>query len=362
MKIYRLHHVAFAALIAASSFASGCAGAADSPEDSAEADVKKKVKPDAGNGGFELRAPRWSTADFQGKYLFDGSQVAVGGRVERSPGDFDLKLESSSYSGRTGVNVVAGTFTNMKATGLRIRFNEAVTLGYAPLQIAADALNSHARESLPSGGVWRTSPTGAGIFVLPGSMHVMSFADLQEQIVPIAEGELKEIVLPTARVSVALDAYDPAFPDASTCAHAELTGGGQVDPFRFGNISFSRDRRNLRAADGTPTAASYVVPAGPNAPADLMSVLGTSQRQMTASGGSYRFALNRLEVEDVEVKKADGTKVLVRGTVQLATGNRVFCTSNTKVGVDLPDGTYVVTSTANGPNGPVRHVETVTFP
>jgi len=75
--------------------------------------------------------------------------------------------------------------------------------------------------------------------------------------------------------------------------------------------------------------------------------------------------MNRLEVDHIAVTRPDGTTQMVAGTFAVERKNntgafaKILGTEPTHTGVDLPDGTYRVTSMA--PNAPTQ-VTTVTFP
>jgi hypothetical protein len=86
-------------------------------------------------------------------------------------------------------------------------------------------------------------------------------------------------------------------------------------------------------------------------------------------GDVKHFALNRLELDDVEVASAGGGTTKKRGTARIEVKKgtawasmECLSTVSTSTGIDLPDGTYRITSTATGANGPVTSTEEVSFP
>ena len=194
------------------------------------------------------------------------------------------------------------------------------------------------------------------MFVLPGTFRVRSSAEGVDRTAVVAAGQLGEVVLPIARVNVAGDAYDPTYPTTTSCTPPSVAVGAP---------SFQQSFL-VRRADGTIDPTTYVVPQGVAAPATL-NTYGLLTVIPTAAGATHTFTLNRLEVDDVEVNTAGGGTAIVKGTftIQSKVGaelSMLGCTFPTHTGVDLPDGTYVVTTTASSASGAVRHVEEISFP
>ncbi|MBL8607174.1 MAG: hypothetical protein JNL38_07630, partial [Myxococcales bacterium] len=355
-----------ALLVALPLVALGCAADEDRSDDadSSESDVKKKIKPKGGNGAFDLQKPAWSTEGFAGDHRFGGSFVAPGGRVERVPGSYGLTLGGQALAvggraatqSRDGYAIGAGVILQQKASGLRVRFAEPVTLGRAYVTLSGRA-NGIGDGYLDPDGSWRSRADGANMFVLPGALRVRSTADGVDRALTIAEGELAEVVLPTARVNVVGDDIDPAYPTVN---------GSCTAPFVRVGAPNADQTFSVRRADGAFDPTTYVVPQGAAAPATLHTY-GIVTVLPTVAGSTHTFTLNRLEVDDVEVNTADGGTAIVRGsfTIQRKVGAELTtlgCTFPTHSGVDLPDGAYVVTTTAASASGPVRHVEEISFP
>lgn len=369
MRTARFAAPSLALLVALPLLALGCAEGGDDGDDadSSESDVKKKVKPKGGNGAFDLLKPAWSTDGFGGQHQFGGSNVALGGRVERVPGAYALTLggqDLAAGDGRAlaqakgGYAIAAGTVVQQKAAGLRVRFAEPVTLGRAFISVGDAAAPLGATEGyLSQDGPWRRRPNGASWFVLPATFRVRSSAEGGAGVmIAVAEGELGEVVLPIARVNVVGDDYDPAYPTFSGCTEPRVLVGAEAH----------RESFPVRHPDGTVDPTTYVVPQGAGASA-VLDTYGVATKIPTVAGATHTFTLNRLEVDDVEVNSAAGGTVIVKGkfTVQRKVGAELTplsCAFPTHTGVDLPDGTYVVTTTAAGASGPVTHVEEVSFP
>jgi hypothetical protein len=172
----------------------------------------------------------------------------------------------------------------------------------------------------------------------------------------VTEGALKEVVLPTSRVSLAIDAYDPAYPTPTNCGATYVRAGAQ---------SYTATAL-VRKQDGSPNA-SFVVPQGTRAPV-AVNAYGIEVAQATVAGQTHSFTLNRLEIDDVEVAQAGGGSQLVKGTVTIGRKNadgtftNLNCNFPTHSGLDLPDGTYRVASRAQSASGVVTSTEDVTFP
>lgn len=344
------------ATLAAQSVA--CVASNDDDASSEDSEIKKKVKPKGGNGAFDLLKPSFASG-FVGQLNFDGSSMALGERREKVPGNYNLQLVGASTGdGQTMaqtevIAITAGSVTARTPGGLRVRFAEPVTLGGArvvltPTQGYVGFLNAAAP--------WQSAANGAQMLALAGKVVVSPATETTTLDAIVAEGAVKEVVLPTARVKVALDAYDAAYPNPANCSAAYVRAGAwgyQASAY-------------VRNANGTPNA-SFVVPQGSRADVAVV-VYGFETKQPTVAGGTNTFTLNRLEVDHVEVAQSGGGTQMVPGTYTLARKNadgtftQLNCTAPTQTGVDLPDGTYRVTSSARGASGTVTSTEEVSFP
>jgi hypothetical protein len=339
-----------------------CASPTDDDGENAESqegDIKKKVKPKGGNGAFDLVAPGFATTGFVGAFTFDGTTIKAGDRSEKVPGSYVLQSVQTDFGNGYPMNqqlttaITAGAITKHQLGGLRIRFAEPVTLGSARVELAPERGNAGA---LNAGAPWQASATGASMLVLAGKVGVTPATETTRIDHVVAEGALKDVVLPTARVSLGIDAYDPAYPTPTNCTATYVRAGAQ---------SYTATAP-VRKADGTPNA-SFVVPQGTRAPV-AVNAYGIEVAQATVSGQTHTFTLNRLEIDDVEVVQAGGGSQLVKGTVTIGRQNadgtftNLNCNFPTHSGIDLPDGTYRVASRAQSASGVVTSTEDVTFP
>jgi hypothetical protein len=339
-----------------------CAAPSDDGGENAESqegDIKKKVKPKGGNGAFDLLAPGFAVASFSGAFSFDNASMKAGDRSEKVPGSYWLQAVQTDFAdGRTmnqqlSMVVTAGAITKHQLGGLRIRFAEPVTLGSSRVDLSPERGTPG---YLNAGAPWQAAATGASMLVLAGKVVVDSGAEAARVDAVVAEGALKEIVLPTSRVALLVDAYDPAYPTPTNCSATYVRAGAQSYPATA----------LVRKQDGSPNA-SFVVPQGARAPVAI-NAYGIEVAQATVSGQTHTFTLNRLEIDDVEVVQAGGGSQMVKGTVTIGRKNpdgnftNLNCNFPTHSGIDLPDGTYRVASRAQSASGVVTSTEDVTFP
>jgi hypothetical protein len=339
-----------------------CASSTDGSGENAESqdgDLKKKVKPKGGNGALDLIAPGFNAAGFAGTFTFDNATIKAGDRSEKVPGTYSLQSQAGYYGDGYLMNqelpivVTAGAITKQQLGGLRIRFAEPVTLGSTRVDLVPERGSAGL---LREGAPWQSAANGASLLALAGRVGVTSAADPTRTDAVVTEGALKELVLPTARVALLVDAYDPAYPTAPSCTPTYV---------RAGAMSFTATA-SVRKADGSANA-SFVVPQGSRAPVTL-DAYGIQVAQATLAGQTNTFTLNRLEVDDVEVAQAGGGAQLVKGTFTVGRKNpdgsftNLNCTFPTHAGLDVPDGTYRVTSRAQSASGVVTSTEDVTFP
>ncbi|MFO0667267.1 MAG: hypothetical protein U0174_25175 [Polyangiaceae bacterium] len=357
--VYALCLVASVAPLAA------CAASADSEEqtDNAEGEIKKKVKPRGGNGAFDLAKPTWSTAGAVSSYAFDNRDVALDSRTEKVPGSYTLMTRvvgMDNSSGQTmgqlfdNVVITAGNVVTRTATGLRVRFDKPLTLGGSRYEMTPT--NGGTAGWLATRGAWSRRADGVLLFVAPGKIQVRSSADNGPTDLVLPEGKLTEVVLPTAKLEVQLDAYDAAYPTPTTCA----------PPYVYGGAPGEQETREVRDQNGVPMTVA-IVPHGTRTTVALRSY-GIIKTIPTVAGQTSSFMLNRLEVDDVEVSTAGGGTQLVKGTYSVeykdgANWRNLECGNfPTHSGIDIPDGTYRVTSRANSASGVVTHTEEVSFP
>ncbi|MFO0662980.1 MAG: hypothetical protein U0174_03460 [Polyangiaceae bacterium] len=340
-----------------------CGGASEEEDaDSSESEVRKRVKPKGGMGAFDLAKPTWNPAGIVGDYSFAGKSMPVDSRREQVPGTFGFILRSGVDDGIQSmdqlleeVKIVGGQVETRKPTGLRVRFAEVPTLGKRVHWALGAGLPIKSSGYVYGDGAW--AKTSALLYVPPGPIFVLSDIDAAPTEITAPEGKLTELVLPTTRVSVDLDSYDPDYPSPSSACDAVpaiIVGSGAA-----------LDTARVRNAGGS--LKTMVVPHGSKATVKL-NAYGIVSEKPTVAGGTVSFLLNRLEVDDVEVSLSGGGTQLTRGqySVEVKDGNtyrRLECGSfPTHTGIDLPDGTYRVSTWAEGPSGTIRHVEEVSFP
>ncbi len=339
-----------------------CATNTDEPAEDAESqdnDLKKKVKPKGGNGAFDLVAPTFNATGFAGTFRFDNAALKPGERSEKVPGTYILQAMADSItdgqamSNQLSFAITAGAVTKHQLGGLRVRFSAPVTLGNTQVDLRSDAGGTG---YLYAGRPWQTSATGAGFLVLSGKIGVTPATEGVKTDIVVAENKLEEVVLPTSKVNLLVDAYDPDYPTPPGCTATSVMGGAQ------GYTASS----SVRKADGSPNA-SFVVPTGSRAPVSI-NAYGIVVSQTTAPAGTNTFQLNRLEIDDVEVAQAGGGTQFVKGTVTMSRKNAdgsftgFNCSFPTHSGIDIPDGTYRVVSRAQSASGVVTSTEDVTFP
>jgi hypothetical protein len=339
-----------------------CASPTEGADDGAESqdgELKKKVKPKGGNGAFDLVAPGFDATGFAGTFSFDGTPIRPGDRSEKVPGAYWLQLQGTNFQHGVLMNqqlwvpIAAGAIAKQQLGGLRVRFAEPVTLGGARVSFSPE--QGASAGYLNAGAPWQSSPTGASMLTLAGKVNVAPATGNAGINAVVAAGALTDLVLPTSRVALLVDAYDATYPTPA-CAQTLVRGGAQ-------GYTATATARNL---DGSPNAA-FVVPQGPAAPV-AVNAFGVEVSQATVAGQTHTFTLNRLEIDDVEVARAGGPSQLVKGTVTVSykRADGVFvglnCSFPTHSGIDLPDGVYRVASRADTPSGVVTSTEDVTFP
>lgn len=384
-------------VLSASSLAglAGCASES-APEEhvgAGEDAVRRRVNPRNGNGALEIDGMGWDAAAASGAYSIAGDTViAIGGRVERVPGSYRFEASGGSDFGvqpglRTSdaVALQLGQVVVRKPAAVRVRYAEPISLGSALVTVKEVGVNSGTLTlddamSRPTATTvpWSQRALGYASVVVGGhTLEAQSSAgsvdasgDAGTRRLTIADGELKEFVLPTARVQLAVDSYDASYPTPTTCEQTKLFVVGTERGVAADNINSVFVRR----ADGTPESRTFVVPQGPNQFLTLQSYGVEGLRIATGAGRvTHTLTLNRLEVNDVEMVAVNGASTFVKGTYKVerkrlvgpaasVTWDVLNCRFPTHTGIDLADGTYRVTSTATTAQGTITHVEELSFP
>lgn len=323
-----------------------------------EADIRKRINPSSGTAAFELKKPAWYTASFVSEFTFDGLRAEFGKRYERAPGEYPLAsgvLVSPSIYGGFGmrarsmdmqVPLELGMISIYEPAGMVIKYDRPINAGKN--LVVGKRQNLKVIELNES--ELKANPDGYSVAMLDGRYEVESSAH-EKQTFDFAEGEKKDLLLPTASLDFTFETIDPDFPGTSTC----LT------------VTYAAENRAVaRLTDALRVARdnTHVVPAGSFAHLRV-NACGQSEVVDLPPGAAHTLTLHRLEVNDLDIVDPDGQHRIVRGRFsverKLEDGTWVSVLSNqpTHTGVDVTDGTYRVTSTA--PNAP-PHVQEITFP
>lgn len=327
---------------------------------SGESDLKKKVTPTGGNGAFDLLAPTFDATGFAGTFTFAGAALAPGERSERVPGTYELHSQPGPFLDGTLMHqglsyaISAGVIAQNTLGGLRVRFAEPVTLGSATVSIRPTAFGEAG--TLSPTGPWAASRNGASMLALAGTLVVTTDTDPTMTTSEIAQGTLKEVVLPTARLALRVDAVDAAYPTPTSCTPPYVNAGG----------ASSHAGWFVRGPTGEATGP-FIVPQGGLAPLTL-SAYGIRIVVPTVSQMTHSIVLNRLEIDDVQVAHAASGSTSAKGTVIVTRKNAdgsftiLNCVFPTHSGIDLPDGEYLLTSSAQTAAGLITSTQSVSFP
>jgi len=328
-----------------------CTAAEEDTTEADESEIRRRVDPNGNTqaGKFELVAPTWSLSGASlARMTFGGKPISVGGGVDVAPGSNAWTLDARDADDivvaaqQTSVAITNGTTVRRTLAGVRVRYDQPLTFGMAKIELPPATLNPP--------GLWRKSPTGIVVTMLPTAGQWSSSAMSGRRPFGVAEGQLFEIVLPTTQLQVTVDTIDPAFPTPSTCELPKVTAGGKG----------ATDWRQGRQQETGLALKPQVVPSGDLAPV-VLETYGIKVSFPTANVPAITLVLNRLEVNDVRV---DGTLVPGTFTVSRQNSNGAWeelkCSApyKTHIGLDVPDGTYRVVSRAGG----ITHTETVSFP
>lgn len=330
-----------------------CASPSTDGTQADDSDLKTKVQPTGGNGALDLLAPEGADSQFTGQFLLnDREWFAPGERKEKVPGTYTLSNRELNL--RQTVEIKTGEISKYTLGGVRVQYAEPrPTLGDADVKLVSSTYGgTGAALSWVS-----QSPNGLAMYTLEGGIRVTTAADATPIAFTAAQGVIKDIVLPTAKVVLQLDSYDATYPTPS-CMGAYVSAGAG----NYVQLSEVRDKSGA--------ATTWIVPRGSEAPVRLFA-FGNKQfavdTKPTVSGATITFALNRVEVDDVDVSKAEGGTEKVKGKVKLykktSTGSvLVGCEFPTQSGIDVPGGSYTVRSTAHTASGDVVHEAELTLP
>lgn len=362
----------------------GCSAIAEDSED-ASSDLKHKTNP-KGSGGFgalKIEKPDWLDASFNARFdvykaggftLFNGNpnapdfSLAPGASKDLTPGAYDIHLiprELVTRQGQFGVlalssgpiTVASGATTSFSPAGVKIEADRPI-VWREPIFAAEVMARSKAVVGITAGQLF--SPEDASVLKLyfdkgkavgglltaqPG-YHAYTIGSA-DQAITVEAGKLT--TLPTVKTksfAVDLDPIDPSFPDAASSCVALREGKEFSEP--------------VRALDVFKRA---VVPESFDV---KLWAFGVVEAQPKIEGGVHRFVLNRVELDGVVVggsRMPGRAKVEwkgVGGYVQLGCGiDKDFPTGT---GIDLPAGTYRITTSASTPSGVFSDTEELTLP
>lgn len=393
--------LALLTIFAACASTVGCAEpdeASSDDESTAESELTKRTKPKAGMGGVLVEKPAWLDDGFAGEIKVADSRSAQratpGTILDLVPGSYEVYFKPKGlvdsvntsdgtwsvfghlWRKQTGSLAVAQVWKVIPA-GLRIELDRPLVWKY-PVTLATISVPQPAVVKIHDQRYSRTlTHSQAGPIyaaydydrlaisaeeiaagakrldrIFPAETYSVQLGALgTKNPVALTEGNLTKLTVKTLSYAIDADPIDPAFPNAmAQCVTIE--SDGLKEP--------------ARALDAFKTA---VLPE--NQPVKVKA-FGLDVPGKVV-GNVKRFPLNRLELDDVEVAAAGGGTTNVQGKVRievksgsvwspLVCGSSQAATFLTRTGVDLPDGTYRVTSTAMGANGPVTSTEEVSFP
>jgi hypothetical protein len=352
----RLSHTSRAlGLLVLASVAACTAPTEDTGSD--ESDIRKRINPSSGSAAFELKKPAWYTDAFLSEFTFAGSRAELGKRYERAPGEYPLVsgilylptyygFGTRQYSMQMQVPLELGMISIYEPAGLVIKYDRPINAGKNVIsgkreQVQAIAIRN---EEL------KNKPDGYSLAMLDGRYEIETSAN-EKQTVDVAEGQKKDVLLPTASLDFRYETIDPEFPGTTTCLGVTYVAENARIDRTSDTLAVARDRQ-------------YVVPAGSFAQLRV-GACGKNEVLDLAPGATHTITVHRLEVNDLDIVDPDGQHRIVRGTFKVERkhedGNytTVLSSQPTHTGVDVTDGTYRVTSTA--PNAP-PHVQEITFP
>lgn len=363
-----------------------------------EQDVTKRTKPKAGMGGIVVDKPAWlDPTTFKGEVFARGPQgtemkLPSGSLADFAPARYDVFFRpegmvgivypggSTRYSPlghrwQPTAALEAGAVWHVKPAGLRIDLDRPIVwnmpISLGRLEVPDDAAFSFMTDYGGVAGpkalnIWTvndlTLASGKARIdrVLPAGTYSLTLGATSPRT--LQESQLVTIPIKTLSVAVQLDPVDAAFPDSAVSACVKLEDAPVRALGRWATAVLPEYFRMGLNAYGVDVPGAV-------------------------AAGVKRFALNRLELEDVEVTSAGGAKQKLKGSafierkvasgwealscpeqipgytdVFVGNGRTRIARIPTSTGLDLPDGTYRITSTASGPLGVVTNTEEISFP
>lgn len=385
-------HVAVLTMLTALAAIPGCADPETGSDITDDSDLTKRTKPKAGMGGVVLEKPAWLNDGFKGEVKVgnatNAQTLTPDTLVDLVPGSYEvffrpegIATSLTTSDGTWGVfghlwrqsgSLAAGQVWKVSPAGLRIELDR-------PLVFKRNVLLATA--AVPSPGIVKLSDqrfsrvldhTTAGPFyanyeydrlslsseeiaagaktldrIFPAETYSLTLIGQAKTSVALTAGNLTTVTMKTLKYAVDLDPIDPAYPNAAAqCV----------------TIEADSVREPVRALDAFATA---VLPEGYPVKVKAFGIEVPGK----ITGDVKHFTLNRLELADVEVSAPGGGTTMARGSARVEVKSAAgwasldcLGTISTGTGIDLPDGTYRITSTATGPNGLVTSTEEISFP
>lgn len=346
-------------------FAAACSVEADEVDNEAsEAELRTRlpVSPKGSNGGILVRVPSlketgdqrasrpWTVVkpnpsqEVVATLQFGTTTVLPAGRYVVSDGSCNRDIEL-----KPGVTLDLGAPATLELT-----FDQPDTFAKIGVGgISAWLKNSNSSMRLNS------SSLVVRRHLLPSCTNTLSLGELKETR-PIlgGPGEIVRQVVPTTPVSIDFDAIDPAYPTTtttrieSTMSVVSMTGGGRTN----------LDRAKLHQ--------EFLVPTGFQIRLDMTvgSYFSLPGTLVPTTPAPLNLSFHRVEIEDMVVNGAT-----VRGLFKIAGGVSTVCGAlgcsslpadvgdfPTHTGIDLPAGTWTITSASSSPVA--SRTEVVTLP
>lgn len=359
-------------LVALGASAAACSAEPSEDEGTSADEVKKKIGGASGESAVLVPAGTMGTGPFLNtltmRVTYDAPEVKLlpGQTVKTSPGTFSPFLQGqnpeftrsgslvmrSRMIGLPQVTVTAGQQSPLtKLACVSLEPASPITFGAPNVTLRLTAGPSYVEQydvllDVPKLVDKLNDASRVKLLVPAGPIELEVPGVIGNKKVTAPEGGCAKLTLKTRTFAAEVDAVDPAFPDEGFGTQARdnvfmQVGDAKLHPREFGSRTFLEGRKV------SATAWGITQEVGPTATKPV------------------RF--NRLEVEDLVETMLDGSKVSRPGRFRLKkVGDYLDRMQNfsfpTHVGVDLLDGTYEVTITAQGANGPLSDKKTVSFP
>lgn len=352
-----------------------CSAPSSSEEDDASTsdEVKKRTSPRGDSAGVLLEKPAWLAPSFLAAVTARGATGSVelvpGVLTDVVPGATTLTLQTEgglgAYAFGRGVPLRSGTIAKGEVwktslAGLRLALARPVVWP-RPIrwEVSTAPTPSMARGFGVSEAIFGDGATRADR-LLPEGTYQLAVGTSSPRTLTLTAGKLLTIDVPMVTFAVDLDPVDPAYPDGEpTCV--TLVADTYVEPVRA-----------LRSLANAVLPADYDVRVEVygNHPGESPSVVASTSGFVRA--GVRHFPLNRLELAPMRVTTDQGVEIAhgeaqiqiatPRGWAQLTNRFGNGARFRTGTGVDLPNGSYRVVTTATATSGTRTDVQEITLP